>query len=275
MRLSDKLTGIEPGIYPDLSNEQYHNGPGLSKSNLDQIHRSPAHFCAGLERHDPPTSAMLLGTAFHTAVLEPERFAAEYIVEPVFNRRTKDGKAAAEAWAAEHAHQTPISAEDMQTVQNMRESVMNNPIARRLIETTQHETSVYSELDGVLCKCRPDGWNPKEGVIIDLKSAKDASAKEFSRAVAAGRYHVQEAWYRAVIETQTGQRQDAFYFIACEKEPPYAMAIYQLDPITLEDGHRAAMADLETFRRAVETGNWEAYPKYIQPLSLPRWAFGA
>lgn len=273
--ITNKLSGIDPGIYPELSNHAYHTGPGLSKSNLDQIHRSPAHFLAAFEIHEEPTEALLMGTAFHTAVLEPERFEREYVVSPVFNRRTKDGKAAAEAWSLENAHKTPISAEDMMIVRKMRESVMSNPISRKLIESTQHEISIYADMDGVLTKCRPDGWNASEGVLIDLKSAKDASADGFRKAVANGRYHVQDAWYRTVIEELTGERQEAFYFIACEKEPPFAMAIYQLDPITFDVGYRAAMNDLETFRRAVETGKWDAYPRQIQSLSLPRWALGA
>ena len=36
---------IEPGcFYANLPNELYHKGPGISKSGLDQIRRSPAHY---------------------------------------------------------------------------------------------------------------------------------------------------------------------------------------------------------------------------------------
>ena len=271
-----KLSGVEPGIYPDITNEAYHSGAGLSKSDLDQIHRSPAHFRASCEMVEGETSeALIMGSAFHCAVLEPERFEKEYTVAPVFNRRTKVGKQAYDEWNAENGTKYPLTTEQMVIVRKMRESVMANPISRKLVEMTQHETSIYADFDGVLCKCRPDGWSSDENLLIDLKSAKDASANGFSKAVAVGRYHVQDAWYRSVIERLTGERQEAFYFIACEKEPPFAMAIYQLDPIAQDAGYRAAMEDLETFRHAVKTGNWGAYPRNIQSLSLPRWAFGA
>ena len=273
--VTKKLSGVAPGIYPDLSNESYHAGPGLSKSDLDKIHRSPAHFRASCEMEGETTEALLMGSAFHCAVLEPERFEKEYVVAPVFNRRTKDGKKAYEEWNSENRNKTSLTAEQMIVVKKMRASVMDNPISRKLVEITQHETSIYADFDGVLCKCRPDGWSPEERLLIDLKSAKDASLSGFGKAVAVGRYHVQDAWYRSVIERLTGDRQEAFYFIACEKEPPFAMAIYQLDSITVDAGYRAAMEDLETFRHAVKTGNWGAYPRNIQSLSLPRWAFGA
>ena len=270
--LKNKLSRVDPGIYGALKNETYHKGPGISKSDLDKVHRSPAHFLASLEQPDEPTEAMMLGTAFHAAVLEPERFKEEYTVAPEVNRRTKAGKEEYEAWREQNAWKIALSEEQLTMIHKMRESVMANPIARKLIEMTQHEMSVYADLDGVLCKCRPDGWSQSERVMIDLKSAKDASPDGFQKAVAVGRYHVQNAFYKRIVEALTGERQEAFYFIVCEKEPPFALAMYELDPLTVEIGERAAEDDLRVFRDAVERGEWNAYARTIQPLSLPRWA---
>jgi exodeoxyribonuclease VIII len=72
---------MKPGIYPDISNADYHGGPGVSKSLLDLIERSPAHLKAALDapREDRvPTAAQAIGTAFHALVLEPKVFATEY-----------------------------------------------------------------------------------------------------------------------------------------------------------------------------------------------------
>lgn len=72
---------MQPGIYKDLSNADYHGGPGISKSGLDLIHRSPMHFKAardaGNDNHQP-TPAQAFGTAFHALVLEPEEFHKHY-----------------------------------------------------------------------------------------------------------------------------------------------------------------------------------------------------
>ncbi|EHY6038497.1 exonuclease VIII, partial [Escherichia coli] len=63
---------IEPGIYYGISNENYHVGPGVSKSQLDDIADTPALY---LWRKNAPvdntkTKTLDLGTAFHCRVLE-------------------------------------------------------------------------------------------------------------------------------------------------------------------------------------------------------------
>ncbi|ELV9134915.1 PD-(D/E)XK nuclease-like domain-containing protein, partial [Salmonella enterica subsp. enterica serovar Cerro] len=81
---------IQPGIYYDIPNEAYHAGPGVSKSQLDDIADTPAIY---LWRKNAPvdtekTKSLDTGTAFHCRVLEPEEFSKRFIIAPEFNRRT-------------------------------------------------------------------------------------------------------------------------------------------------------------------------------------------
>jgi hypothetical protein len=78
--------------------------------------RSPAHYKAWLENPPEPTPAMALGRAFHCALLEPERFAATHVVAEKFDRRTKEGKAKAEAWEAENQGKIPLTPEQAEAV---------------------------------------------------------------------------------------------------------------------------------------------------------------
>lgn len=272
--IAAKLSGVEPGIYTELSNEAYHSGPGISKSNLDAIHRSPAHFLASFDIHEEPTKALSMGTAVHTAVLEPERFKVDFVIPPSFNRRTKDGKTAAEEWERENCGKTPISVEDMAIVTAMRESVMNNPIAAKLVEMTQHETSVFAKFDDVLCKCRPDGWQKDKGILIDLKTTEDASPEGFAKACARYRYYVQDTFYRTVVSSLLNTDADklSFVFVAVEKKPPFAVALYSLDDLAKLQGWVEIREDLRNFREAVESHQWRGYSPKIETLSLPRWA---
>ncbi|WP_050991864.1 PD-(D/E)XK nuclease-like domain-containing protein [Bradyrhizobium yuanmingense] len=73
---------MEPGVYRGLANDVYHRGPGISKSGLDLIRKSPAHYravvTAANDNERAPTAAQFIGTALHMIVLEPQLFAQTY-----------------------------------------------------------------------------------------------------------------------------------------------------------------------------------------------------
>lgn len=73
---------MEPGVYRGLANDVYHRGPGISKSGLDLIRKSPAHYravvTAANDNERAPTAAQFIGTALHMIVLEPQLFAHTY-----------------------------------------------------------------------------------------------------------------------------------------------------------------------------------------------------
>jgi exodeoxyribonuclease VIII len=74
---------MKPGIYDNISNAEYHGGPGVSNSGLALIRRSPLHFrAATLAANDnatkESTAAQAIGTAFHALMLEPELFVRDY-----------------------------------------------------------------------------------------------------------------------------------------------------------------------------------------------------
>ena len=89
---------MEPGIY-DISNEAYHQGPGISRSALLEFKKSPYHYWYKYKNPDyipeSPTPAQILGHALHTAILEPEKVEEQFVVLPKVDKRTKAG---AEQW---------------------------------------------------------------------------------------------------------------------------------------------------------------------------------
>src|SRR5947208_533645 len=78
---------IEEGIYPTLSNEYYHaDKASLSRSSIKDFYKSPYYYYAMHLNPNRPkrlaTKDMILGSAFHTIVLEPDFFDKEYAIEP-------------------------------------------------------------------------------------------------------------------------------------------------------------------------------------------------
>lgn len=72
---------MKPGVYAGIPNAEYHGGPGISKSGLDLIHRSPMHYhavvTAANDNHES-TAAQAIGTAAHMLILEPGEFVKTY-----------------------------------------------------------------------------------------------------------------------------------------------------------------------------------------------------
>lgn len=71
---------MKPQFTNKISNEDYHAGPGESKSLLDLAHKSPVHYRARKLSitENVATPAQALGTAFHALLLEPKEFAKQY-----------------------------------------------------------------------------------------------------------------------------------------------------------------------------------------------------
>ncbi|EGZ4003183.1 exonuclease VIII, partial [Salmonella enterica subsp. enterica serovar Cerro] len=159
---------IQPGIYYDIPNEAYHAGPGVSKSQLDDIADTPAIY---LWRKNAPvdtekTKTLDTGTAFHCRILEPEEFSKRFIIAPEFNRRTSAGKEEEKTFLEECARtgRTVFTAEEGRKIELMYQSVMALPLGQWLVESAGYaESSVYWEdpETGILCRCRPDKIIPE------------------------------------------------------------------------------------------------------------------
>lgn len=79
---------LEDGIYFDLPEEIYFKVEALGSTDLMRMRVSPATFWnkswLNEERKDEePTDAQVLGRAYHCARLEPDRFALDYVRQPV------------------------------------------------------------------------------------------------------------------------------------------------------------------------------------------------
>lgn len=263
----------------EQTNDEYHSGPGVSKSHLDAIaNASPLHYWhkyINPERvRNPPTMAMIMGSAVHSAVLEPDLFPSEYVESPGFDRRTKNGKADAEAFEQANAGKVVLSPEDYATCLAVRDAVHRHPVASGLLHGGKAEQSFYAvdEETGELIKCRTDYLHDSGAMIVDLKTTDDASPSGFGKSAANYRYPIQTAWYNHVLDSAFGEHPANWVFLAVEKSPPYAIGIYVTEA---DQVARASIAARENFHRIVEckrSGQWPDYGITPQGLLLPAWA---
>ena len=128
------------------SNEFYHSQKEyVSSSALKSIaKRSVFHY---INSELKETEALLVGSAFHTLVLEPHLFNEEFFVMEKIDRRTKVGKAKAHAIEAEMIAQGKkcISQQNYQMISNMRDSIQNNSVCSKILTGGEPEVSFYVE----------------------------------------------------------------------------------------------------------------------------------
>ena len=261
------------------SNLEYHTDTTrISKSGLDLINKSPAHYYQRYlsgQHEEKSSKALEIGSAVHMAVLEPELFAETYAIYPELDRRTKAGKEAFEAFITENTNKAFLSASDFQQCLALAESVKSHEKASKLLESGKAEQTItWDDLEtGAPCKARPDFVTERMGstFIVDLKTTEDASPRAFSRSAYKYRYHVQAAFYLDGYEQAHGVTPEAFIFVAVEKTPPYLVACYVYGPEELNLARATYRANLETYLECLNSQSWPGYPALIHPLELPNY----
>ncbi|WP_339050262.1 PD-(D/E)XK nuclease-like domain-containing protein [Rickettsiella endosymbiont of Xylota segnis] len=270
--VSDK--SIKPGLY-DLSIEDYHRGPGISRSGLMEFKRSPYHYWYKYLNPDykpePVTQAQIIGNALHSLILEPNEFEKRYFVIPEFNKVTKEGKERWQKIKSELGKKETLTLNQYQTLQHMAASLKKNKLASQLIENAEIEQSLYwTDPDtGILCKCRPDIL--RNNLVCDLKTAQDGSPRSFQYAAFDYGYYIQAAMVREAIKQLKQKIIKDFLFLVIEKARPYAISIYQLDEASLDKGYQEFKTLLVRYQHCLESNDWPAYT--IQEVSLPRYVF--
>lgn len=242
--------------------------------------------------------ALLTGEAVHVAALEPDLYgghgaepldptwdltkplgAGRFIVfDGTRDERHKRYQAVL-ARAAVGRHKVLTKAMDA-TAKAIARAIRSNLDVAPYIAGGHRELTVcwdYVEpqvaaLDGWLMpmRCRIDYLT--DVAIIDLKSTKSARPEEFAKQMWNQGCFVQAALQQDAVAAVT-RRIRPYYWLAVEKEPPYAAALYEPDRDDLERARSTYRDWLRQLHRCQEEKIWPGYtcggPMVLQ---APRWA---
>lgn len=264
------------------TNAEYHGyREAISKSRLANMSVCPAYFKWCEDNPTEPSEDMVLGSAFHKIVLEPETFDKEFMIMPYFDRRTKEGRLGYENLMNKVQGEciTLITKEQYDTICGMRDSIMANPYARKLINGNIEQSMYFTDdLTKVECKCRPDVWRKVADrvVITDLKSAKSVMPNDFMRDCVKYHYDLQTAMYRDGVSKVLNIPKDNidFVFIAVEKKPPYLLNIMQADTYVIQKGEADFREYIGTYAECKADGVFyglNGKNGIINTLSLPEY----
>lgn len=273
---------VEPGIYQNLSFDEYAAIDAVNQSLLNQFRKTPKHAKHYLDTGGKSTPAMEFGWLVHLATFEPERFAAEVVTAPKVDKRTKKGK---ETWAvfqAEHAEKYIADAESFDKISAISKAVHSHESAHELLTGEgANELSIVwmDEEHGVKCKARLDRVTTMNGwpVIPDLKTTRDASPWAFQKSFHSYGYHVQGAHSLAGAEvlypTPAGNPYRRFMIVAVESEPPHAVNVFDVDDEAIEQGMKDRDKYMRMWKRCVTTNQWPDWGPGVNSLDLPAYAY--
>lgn len=258
-----------------MTEQEYRSHPGVNKSTLWEIRKSPKHYKYALENPGEDTPALKMGRAIHMAVLQPEEFCQQYAIIPEgIDRRTKDGKAAWAEFLEANEGKELLTAEENQEVINIANSVRAEYGA--LLEGCAMEKPLFWDdpRTGIACKCRVDAMKELTDrfIMIDLKSTNDAGISAFTRGAVGYGYHVQAAHYMngvRVNELNHGKPID-WYFLAVEKKPPYACSLIRADDGFVDEGQYVLMGLMDKLDKCLTEDKWPGYGECV--MSMPAWA---
>jgi len=251
-----------------MPNETYHALDGISKSGLDLMARSPAHYKGKVFKAG--TRAMEIGTAIHAAILEPERFDSEYVITDAALRTAALYRSA----KAIHGGELTLTKPEGEKVLAMRESCHDNFEAMEILtKSGKAELSAIctDPETGVQMRSRYD-WITDCGIVLDVKKTQDVRQEKFSRSVFDYRYHVQDAMYSFVYQQVTGEPLQAFKFLAVEEDAPNSSMVYELGPLEKEMGMFYFRRDLRAYAECVNSGKWPHPTGGDGIIELSNWA---
>lgn len=261
------------GIYSGVSYGEYEQWEAVRNSMLKIINKqSPAHAREYMDNPKPPTDALEFGSLLHCKVLEPETFNDLYIVAPKVDKRTKEGKATWAEFQEKAEGRTVISEDwDIQS-QAMAKAAFVHDDTKQFVNNGEPEVSILwtDSETGLRCKARLDYVHWDMGVIVDLKSTKNAQINAFARDAFFYGYHQQAAFYRDGLNILKNN-EPAFVIVPFEKEPPYVVACYEWDDTSLLVGRKAYRKALDVYAKCIESDIWPGYNN-LNYLSVPKWA---
>lgn len=269
------MHALAHGVHRCVPAEEYHAIGGelvVSNSLITAALRSPAHARAildGVDQED--TEALRFGNIFHCAMLEPDAFAARYVVEPEWGDcRKTENKAKRDGWRESNTR-TIISAEHASLATKMAASLRRRRLSDVFSGGEAELTLRWAdEQTGLECRARVDYYVEELGLAIDLKSTMDASKNGFRHSVERYGYDRQEVHYTNALRA-VGLPVNEFHFVPVEKFGIFAAAIFKMDRESSYNAAEEWRRGMELIARCHASGEWPGYPEEVQELSIRKW----
>lgn len=287
-----------PSLIERMSNDEYHERPEFSSSQLKDMLRSGAHFYSHniAKEHERETKKHLdFGTLAHTLFLEPDQFGNEFVVLPadaprkptdvMLNAKKPSDETIQkiewwDAFNAEHGHKITITDELLDGAERIANNLRELSTCRFMEnEYGMAEASIFFKdpLYGLDLRIRPD-WhiapckNFPNGLIIDVKTTRDARHFGFSKQCGEYGYDLSAAMYREGFQQYYDtEDKPPFIFLVSENVAPFNCKQYKAPDLFLSVGEAKYRKTKELLAESLLIDEWDGYSKELEEIFLPSY----
>lgn len=257
-----------------ITDEIYHSDTSaVSSTRLKRILKSPMSYRHSLVETPKDSDAMQLGRLVHQAILEPHRFNPVVMPE-LGDMRSSKNRELRDAWLREHDGKLILDAKTHEQVSGIRDQVLRHKYVQALLIGGRYEVAGYyrDRETGLKCRIKPDVWNPRRELLIDIKTTRDCRERDFMRAIAEYGYHFQMAMYGTGIFEITGKRPEYYVWIAVETQAPYEVSVHVADPGVIVKGLELYERAILKLKQCIEKNDWPGMQERLSIINLPAWA---
>jgi exodeoxyribonuclease VIII len=251
-----------------MTESDYRSLPALNASRFKAFHRSPYHFFN--QKEVETTEAMKIGTAVHTAMLEPSLYDSSIGYLPDVDGRTTEGKAIKKAFEEKYAGKAILKAASEEIVDRVCIAIQYSHEwkAIKTVQNMRYEQVLLCDLHGVPCKAKLDLIDVENGIIRDIKTCDDASIDRFSYTIKDRLYWLQAGFYCLMAE-KVYNKPFNFEFIAAETCDPSTALFHPVDEKELSHWKQLVDILLLEYTDCLNADHWpKAKNKVISGLNI-------
>jgi hypothetical protein len=260
---------------------EYHARPEWSRSQVwTAVSQGwPLFHGTFVSKRFPPkeSRAFDIGTAAHDLLAGGGNVVRVIPEKRLAKNRARSG-ASYQRWVETHPGKIDLKREEWASVKTMANNVRRHPqLARMMDRAIGREVAIAwtDEETGLELRAYIDlltGWDTGT-IVVDYKTTRCETPREFSRSVLDYGYHFQAAWYTEAVR-QLGYDVIAFLVVTVDKSPAHECRVYQLSQRAIDLGHRKMRETLAELAYRVNADYWDSPGSdEVLEIDLPEWAY--
>ena len=248
----------------DTSQEEYHARTDcVHYSSLKHILKSPHAYLFNLKNPIKQSPSMRIGSIAHTCILEGAEFLNKFVVAPVFEGETLDGKMSTRSKAAKEKLEEwrislpqgsqIITRKESDDLRYMIDSIINNKAALAVLQDSDPEfKGIWRDSNtGLQSIMSVDFVSIRNQIQGEFKTTTDCRWNNFKRQVEDDDllYYLQVSIYNEGIKAIYGKELQHKVWVVTENKRPFETRVYEVHQGYLNAGYylyRKAMKELYT-----------------------------